>query len=254
MARKLIGPRPAKPQQPAKADDEPAPRRKRGGYRPWAELLRRTLALDFLECPACKGRMKLVAMITEPSNIARFLTALGEPTDDLGRSPNQGPPYWKSTVLRRKALRDAAQLQEHPGPDQRPEGDVCPRHPDAPLGALCDARGPPLRFTAPHFFAQRSAFFYLRAPGRSRRDPSAARAAGATGGVSKLWPTIGPNARVDSPPESCRSRAPARSAELAHADVRAPRRTGSFRNSLAGKRQPYAREANAKARAASSAA
>ncbi|WP_437324262.1 hypothetical protein [Sorangium sp. So ce381] len=43
------------------------------------------MALDVLECPACNGRMKLVAMITEPSNIARFLTALGEPTDVPGR-------------------------------------------------------------------------------------------------------------------------------------------------------------------------
>ncbi|WP_437574850.1 hypothetical protein [Sorangium sp. So ce887] len=76
------------------------------------------------EDQACKGRMKLVAMITEPSNIARFLTALGEPTDVPRRSPNRGPPYWgfgaqgaagdpepralKSTVLRRKALGDAA--------------------------------------------------------------------------------------------------------------------------------------------------
>ncbi|WP_437574847.1 hypothetical protein [Sorangium sp. So ce887] len=66
------------------------------------------MALDVLECTACKGRMKLVAMITEPSIIARFLTALGEPTDVPGRSPNRGPPYWKSTVLRRKALGDAA--------------------------------------------------------------------------------------------------------------------------------------------------
>ncbi|WP_437983479.1 hypothetical protein [Sorangium sp. So ce117] len=80
----------------------------RGGYRPWAELLRRTFAIDVLECPACKGRMKLVAMVTEPRNIARFLSALGEPTDVPARSPNRGPPYWKSTVLRRKAPGDAA--------------------------------------------------------------------------------------------------------------------------------------------------
>jgi hypothetical protein len=52
--------------------------------------------------------MKLVAMITEPSGIARFLSALGEPTDVPARSPNRGPPYWKSTVLRHKALGDAA--------------------------------------------------------------------------------------------------------------------------------------------------
>jgi hypothetical protein len=52
--------------------------------------------------------MKLVAMLTEPRSIARLLTALGEPTDVPARSPNRGPPYCKSTVLRRKALGDAA--------------------------------------------------------------------------------------------------------------------------------------------------
>ncbi|XXY22155.1 transposase [Sorangium sp. So ce216] len=106
--RKRIGPRPAKPEEPTKADDDAAPKRKRDGYRPWAELLRRTFAIDVLECPTCKGRMKLVAMVTEPRNIARFLSALGEPTDVPACSPNRGPPYWESTVLRRKALGDAA--------------------------------------------------------------------------------------------------------------------------------------------------
>ncbi|WP_441287763.1 transposase [Sorangium sp. KYC3313] len=98
--RKRIGPRPAKPEEPTKADDD--------GYRPWAKLLRRTFAIHVLECPACKGWMKLVAMVTEPTNIARFLSALGEPTDVPARSPNRGPPYWKSTVLHRKAPGDAA--------------------------------------------------------------------------------------------------------------------------------------------------
>jgi hypothetical protein len=52
--------------------------------------------------------MKLVAMITEPSSIVRFLAALGEPTDVPARSPTRGPPYWKSTLLRRNALGDIA--------------------------------------------------------------------------------------------------------------------------------------------------
>jgi hypothetical protein len=106
--RKRIGPRPAKPPEPAKADDEPAAKRKRGGSRPWAELVRRPFAIDVLEGPTCKGRRKLVAMITEPSSIARFLTALGEPKDVPARPPNRGPPYCKSTVVRRKPLGDAA--------------------------------------------------------------------------------------------------------------------------------------------------
>jgi hypothetical protein len=73
-------------------------------YRPWAELLRRTFSLDVLECASCKGRMKLVAMITTERQITRFLTALGEPTTVPERSPSRGPPFWKSTVLRAKAL------------------------------------------------------------------------------------------------------------------------------------------------------
>ncbi|WP_437568282.1 hypothetical protein [Sorangium sp. So ce542] len=32
--------------------------------------------------------MKLVAMVTEPRNIARFLSALGKPTDVPARSPS----------------------------------------------------------------------------------------------------------------------------------------------------------------------
>ncbi|WP_437322064.1 protein kinase domain-containing protein [Sorangium sp. So ce385] len=78
---------PARSRRRAPGRDRRPPERERGAYRPWAELLRRTLAIDVLACPACKGRMKLVAMLTEPRSIARFLTALGEPTDVPVRSP-----------------------------------------------------------------------------------------------------------------------------------------------------------------------
>lgn len=39
----------------------------------------------------------------------RYLRAIGEPTDAPERSPARGPPYWKSTVLRRR--------------DERPDND-----------------------------------------------------------------------------------------------------------------------------------
>ena len=58
-----------------------------GGYRPWAELLARTFAVDVLACPKCHGRMRM-----------------GEPTELPRRSPGRGPPYWNSRVLRRQAL------------------------------------------------------------------------------------------------------------------------------------------------------
>ena len=75
-----------------------------GGYRPWAELLARTFAVDVLACPKCHGRMRLLALVQDPANVARFLAAMGEPTELPRRSPGRGPPYWKSRVLRRQAL------------------------------------------------------------------------------------------------------------------------------------------------------
>jgi hypothetical protein len=36
-------------------------------------------------------------------SIVHYLTKLGEPIDLPVRSTSRGPPYWKSTVLRRKA-------------------------------------------------------------------------------------------------------------------------------------------------------
>jgi Putative transposase len=84
------------------ADVEPASH-STSGYRGWAELLKRTFDQDVLECPSCHGRMKLVALVTEPKSIVRYLTKLGEPIDVPARSTSRGPPYWKSTVLRRKA-------------------------------------------------------------------------------------------------------------------------------------------------------
>jgi len=79
--------------------------------RPWAELLARTFAVDVLACPRCHGRMRLLAMVQEPANVARFLAAMGEPTEVPRRSPGRGPPYWNSRVLRRQALGEEEEAQ-----------------------------------------------------------------------------------------------------------------------------------------------
>jgi hypothetical protein len=47
-----------------------------GGYRPWAELLRRTFTVDVETCPRCGGRMRLLAVITDP---AKRRTAAASP-------------------------------------------------------------------------------------------------------------------------------------------------------------------------------
>jgi hypothetical protein len=40
-------------------------------YRPWAQLLAGTSAVDVLACPKCHGRMRLLAMVEDPANVAR---------------------------------------------------------------------------------------------------------------------------------------------------------------------------------------
>ena len=96
------------PQSPqaAAASDEPGRPDHAGGYRPWAELLARTFAVDVLACPTCQGRMKLLALVKNPASIARTLATVGEATEVPRRSPGRGPPYWKSRVLRLKVLGD----------------------------------------------------------------------------------------------------------------------------------------------------
>lgn len=49
------------------------------------------------------GRMKLIALVIDLQSAARYLRKIGEATNLAVRSESRGPPYWKSTVLRRKA-------------------------------------------------------------------------------------------------------------------------------------------------------
>ena len=68
-------------------------------YFPWAELLKRTFAIDLL-CPNCKEPMKLVALVTEPESVKRFLRALGEPTEAPPRAAARGPPWFRAVRRR----------------------------------------------------------------------------------------------------------------------------------------------------------
>ena len=71
------------------------PRRPRRGRRrrtPWAELLRRTFGYDVLECPRCKGRMEVLACITNAASVRRILRALGLPEEPPRAAPARSPP------------------------------------------------------------------------------------------------------------------------------------------------------------------
>jgi len=77
-------------------------------YWAWADLLKRTFAIDVLACPRCQGRLRVLAVVTEPASVARYLSGIGEPTAPPAPVPARGPPYWKSRVLRRDHLGDHA--------------------------------------------------------------------------------------------------------------------------------------------------
>ena len=50
-------------------------------------------------------------MLEDPANVARFLAAVGEATEVPRRSPERGPPYWKSRVLHRQTLDEEDEAQ-----------------------------------------------------------------------------------------------------------------------------------------------
>jgi hypothetical protein len=78
-------------------------------YRPWAELLRRTFAVDVETCPRCGGPMRLLAVITDLTQVARFLRHRREPP---ARAPPRDPPYFKTLVVRRRQPTETSTQRE----------------------------------------------------------------------------------------------------------------------------------------------
>ncbi len=99
--RPRIVPRPATPAHDIEPTTQPA--RSGSCYRPWAELLKRCFSIDVLRCPRCDGRLRIVALLTDPKEVRRFLRGIGEPTEAPAKQAARGPPYWQSRVLRRSA-------------------------------------------------------------------------------------------------------------------------------------------------------
>jgi hypothetical protein len=70
-----------------------SPRKAIASYnRTWAELMRRGLDIDVLECPDCGGRLRFVAAILLSSVIRRILRRLGLPSDPVELAPARAPP------------------------------------------------------------------------------------------------------------------------------------------------------------------
>ena len=80
------------------AEDFAHPETERGGARShrvsWAKLLARVfqgslLPVDVTECPACGGRLKIVAALTDPVSVRRYLEGVGLPSRAPPLSPAQ---------------------------------------------------------------------------------------------------------------------------------------------------------------------
>jgi hypothetical protein len=68
----------------------------------WAELMQRVFEVDVLECPRCKGRRRLIAVLTDPEVIVPFLESIGvasrappvAPAREEGGEPGEQTPSW----------------------------------------------------------------------------------------------------------------------------------------------------------------
>ena len=70
-------------------------RRKSGStkYRlAWAALLSRVFQIDVSVCPVCQGKMKIIAFITDPESVQRYLRGEGLPTEPPPIAPARSPP------------------------------------------------------------------------------------------------------------------------------------------------------------------
>ena len=58
---------------------QPPPHRHGRNYT-WSELMRRVFEIDVLECPRCRGRMRILAAIHHPDATRKILECLGLPS------------------------------------------------------------------------------------------------------------------------------------------------------------------------------
>jgi hypothetical protein len=73
---------------------EPAPPKRAPAHYLWAVLIARIYEVFPLLCPICGGQMRLIAFITEGTQIRRILDHIGVDSEPPQISPARGPPLW----------------------------------------------------------------------------------------------------------------------------------------------------------------
>ncbi len=76
----------------------------------WARLIRKVYEADPLECPHCKGPMRVIALFDDPALVRRILEHLGcWAPDPAARAPPAQAPEWPANAV--------MSLTYHPVPD-----------------------------------------------------------------------------------------------------------------------------------------
>ena len=73
---------------------EPAPPKRSPAHYLWAVLIARIYEVFPLLCPLCGGQIRLIAFITEGTQIRRILDHIGVDSEPPHISPARGPPLW----------------------------------------------------------------------------------------------------------------------------------------------------------------
>jgi hypothetical protein len=78
--------------------------------RSWARLIRKVYEADPLECPKCKGPLRVIALIEDPAVVRAILTHLGRwQPKAVERAPPVPPGAWPAHA--------SLPLAYHPLPD-----------------------------------------------------------------------------------------------------------------------------------------
>ena len=87
---------------------ESAPPKRSQAHYLWAVLIARIYEMFPLLCPKCGGQMRLIAFITEGTQIRKILDHIGVNSEPPRISPARGPPLWDDCDAQ---MDDGAQIE-----------------------------------------------------------------------------------------------------------------------------------------------
>ena len=80
----------------------------------WAQLLKRVFEIDIEQCPQCSGTLKIIAVILDPTVIAKILAHLGLPIRTPPQSPGASRSNSRASVMGVAARQGRAGLYLRP--------------------------------------------------------------------------------------------------------------------------------------------